>query len=72
MATKSPTRKESIIVAALGLLLIIIYFVLTQAHVGRFGADTDIGGGFLLVAGIAVTIAGLVLFVISGSSKREH
>lgn len=44
-----------------GVVLVALYFVLRLLDVGKVGDPTDIGGGFILLAGYALTAVGAVL-----------
>ena len=55
---RSP-RPAALLVLAVGLAIIVLYFVLRALQVGGIGQPTDIGGGGILLLGYIVTIGGL-------------
>lgn len=44
---------------AVGLAIVVLYFVLKALQVGGIGQPTDIGGGGIVLLGYIVTIGGL-------------
>lgn len=59
---RSP-RPAALLVLAVGLGLIVLYFVLRALQVGKIGQPTDIGGGGILLLGYIVTIGGLAWII---------
>lgn len=59
---RSP-RPAALLALAVGIAIIILYFVLQALKVGGIGQPTDIGGGGILLLGYIITIVGLVWVV---------
>jgi hypothetical protein len=57
----------ALVLTAGGLGLVILYF----AHVGKLGEPTDIGGIFVLLAGWLMVGAGVSLFVLRLTARRD-
>jgi len=55
---------------ALGAVLVVLYYTLKAAEIGQIGAEGDIGGGLIPLAGYLAVAAGLVL-TISGLLDRR-
>jgi hypothetical protein len=62
--TPRPVRRASLITLLAGIALIVVYVALSTLDVGKFGQPTDIGGGFVLLVGYALTAAGLLMTVL--------
>jgi len=54
-------RTPSIIVLAIGVVLIVVYFLLK--HYGVVGQPTDIGGGLILLLGYIFAAGGLIMVI---------
>ena len=52
-------RPAALLVLAVGLAIVVLYFVLKALQVGGIGQPTDIGGGGIVFLGRVVTISGL-------------
>lgn len=52
-------KRRGAALAALGMGLILLYLALSLAHVGKFGAPTDIGGGLIPLAGLILVAVGV-------------
>lgn len=58
---RQPRRsRPPLTLLGVGSLLIGAYFLLSQLQVGKFGAESDIGGGLLLLAGCSLAGLGAV------------
>jgi hypothetical protein len=54
-------RSSSLLTLLAGVVLVALYFVLRLLDVGKIGDPTDIGGGFIVLAGYVLTAVGAVL-----------
>lgn len=61
--------RPALIVVGVGILLIGAYFLLSHFHIGKIGAESDIGGGLLLLAGCSLAGLGAVTAII-GLKRR--
>jgi len=62
-SSPTPVRRSSLGTLLTGVLLVAAYFLLSGLEVGKLGAETDIGGGLLLLLGYVLTAVGVVLVV---------
>ena len=60
-SSPSPVRRSSVATLLTGVLAVAVYFVLRGLEIGKIGAETDIGGGLLLLVGYVLTALGVVL-----------
>jgi hypothetical protein len=58
------TRFVFLAVLGAGVVLVVLYYLLSAFHVGGIGAPTDIGGGLVALASYALLITGLVGFLV--------
>ena len=61
---KSRFSRPTLIILGVGLFLIVAYFLLTGLHIGKFGSESDIGGGLILLAGLPIAALGAVMAII--------
>lgn len=61
--SQSRFSRTTLILIGVGSFLIVAYFLLSQFHIGKFGADSDIGGGFILLVGGCLAFAGAVMAI---------
>lgn len=61
--------RPALIVVGVGILLIVAYFLLSHFHIGKVGAESDIGGGLILLAGYCLAGLGVVMSII-GLKRR--
>lgn len=59
---RSP-RPAALLALAVGIAIVVLYFVLHALQVGGIGQPSDIGGGGILLLGFIVTIGSLVWIV---------
>lgn len=62
--------RPTLIFLGLGIFLIVAYFLLAHFHIGKFGADSDIGGGLVLAAGYLFTFVGVLMAIIEFRKGR--
>ena len=70
----SNSRRTSVILVIVGLLMLALYQLLKAFEIGNFGAPADIGGGLIPLVGFIFIVVGLIrLFIgfISGRSKQR-
>jgi len=60
-SSPSAVRRSSVATLLTGVLVVAVYFVLRGLEIGKIGAETDIGGGMLLLMGYVLTALGAVL-----------
>lgn len=61
---KSLFSRPTLITLGVGSLLIVTYFLLSQLHIGKFGAESDIGGGLILLVDCSLAGLGAVMAII--------
>lgn len=66
-----PVRKASLITLLAGVALVATYVTLRTLDVGKIGEPADIGGGFILLVGYAVTAIGLLMIVLDFVRHRS-
>ena len=57
----SPVLRSSLATLLTGVLLVVLHAVLSGLQVGKIGAETDIGGGLVVLLGYVLTGIGMVL-----------
>jgi hypothetical protein len=65
------SRRAWLSVVGAGLVLVAVYWVLALLEVGEIGAPTDIGGGFILLAGYGLVALGLLGLAARWLTARE-
>jgi F0F1-type ATP synthase assembly protein I len=68
-------RRIAVRLLTFGALLVVVYWVLITLKVGKFGAESDIGGGLILLLAFGVLVAGaisLVVDLLRGRGERPH
>jgi hypothetical protein len=63
-------RPAAVLLGA-GVLLAVAYELLSAFGVGKIGEPTDIGGGFIFLAGIGLAAVGAVLLVVALLQRRS-
>lgn len=61
---RSRFSRLTLILLGAGSILIAVYCLLSRFQVGKFGAESDIGGGLVLLAGCSLAGLGAVLAII--------
>jgi energy-converting hydrogenase Eha subunit C len=67
-----PVRKASLITLLAGVALVATYVALRTLDVGKIGDPTDIGGGFILLIGYALTAVGFLMIVLDFVRHRSN
>jgi hypothetical protein len=57
----SSVRRSSLGTLLAGLVVVAAYFLLSTFEIGKVGAETDIGGGLILLTGYALTAGGVLM-----------
>jgi hypothetical protein len=65
------SRRAWLSVLGAGVVLVVVYGLLVGLRVGKFGAPTDIGGGFVLLAGLGLVALGLLGLAARWLTARE-
>lgn len=69
---RSP-RPAALLVLAVGLAIVALWFVLKALEIGGIGQATDIGGGLILLLGYAITtwgVAWVITDVVRGRPQK--
>jgi hypothetical protein len=61
--------RPALILLGVGFLLIVAYVLLSHFRIGKFGAESDIGGGLILLAGYSLAGLGAVMAIL-GLKRR--
>lgn len=73
MTPRAPSpRSPGIVTFCIGLFLVLVYWGLSTAEIGGIGADTDIGGGLILLVGYIFMLVGLIIALRAWLSQRSR